>query len=100
MSPPEALRAAARRARREAGDLRALASRLDHSHLHELTRLAGERTWVGPTASELQAAVSAGRHDLEGAADDLRRQAAVLDQEAEDCDRAAMRAELLELLPT
>jgi hypothetical protein len=89
MTTPEDLRAQARRARAEADELRRLAALLDRSHMHELTRLSGEQTWLGPTAAELATLVARGREQLERAAADLRRQALLSDHEASDLDRAA-----------
>jgi len=94
MTTPDDLRAAARRARAEATELRTLAAGLDHSHVHELTRLGGDSTWVGPSASLFQAAVDRGRQEIGWAAADLRRAGTLLDQEASDLDRAAARAAL------
>ncbi len=92
MTTPEDLRAQARRARVDADELRRLASLLDHSHVHELTRLAGDRTWIGPTADALAAAVAHARGQLERAAADVRRGAVAADQEASDLERAAAQA--------
>jgi hypothetical protein len=82
------LRSQARQARQDADALRALAAGLDQSVIHDLAHLAGDRTWVGPAASRLEQAVRAARYQLHEAAGDLRRVAAVLDQEATDLDRA------------
>lgn len=95
MTTTEELRASARARRAEAVDLRALAFRMDRSHVHELTRLSGDATWVGPTATALQAQVGRSRIELERASDDLRRTALRLEVEALDLDRAAMRAQML-----
>ena len=92
MTTPEDLRAQARRARAEADDLRRLAALLDRSHVHELTRLSGDRTWIGPTADALAAAVAHAREQLARAAADARRAATVTDQEASDLERAAAQA--------
>ena len=89
MTTVEELRSEARQARDDADALRALAAGLDRSAIHDLTHLAGDRTWVGPTASRLEQAVRSARHHLHESAGDLRRVAAVLDQEATDLDRAA-----------
>jgi hypothetical protein len=88
------LRAAARRARGDAEALRAGAAALDRSAVHELIGLAGDRTWVGPTAARLEQAVRRAGHELAGAADDLRRHASRLDHEAGDLERAAARMQL------
>ena len=92
MTTPEDLRAQARRARVDADELRRLASSLDRSHVHELTRLAGDRTWIGPTADALAAAVAHARGQLERAAADARHGAVAADQEASDLERAAAQA--------
>ena len=92
MTTPEDLRAQARRARVEADELRRLAALLDRSHAHELTRLAGDRTWIGPTADALAGAIAHARQQLERAAADLRRGAVAADQEASDLERAASQA--------
>ena len=92
MTTPEDLRAQARRARVEADELRRLAALLDRSHVHELTRLAGDRTWIGPTADALAGAVTHAREQLARAAADLRRAAVAVDQEASDLERAAAQA--------
>ena len=92
MTTPEDLRAQARRARVDADELRRLAALLDRSHVHELTRLAGDRTWIGPTADALAGAVAHAREQLARAAADLRRGATVADQEAGDLERAAAQA--------
>ena len=92
MTTPEELRAQARRARAEADELRRLAALLDRSHVHELTRLAGDRTWIGPTADVLAGVVAHARQQLEGAAADVRRGAVAADQEASDLERAAAQA--------
>jgi len=92
MTTPEDLRAQARRARVDADELRRLAALLDRSHVHELTRLAGDRTWFGPTADALAAAVAQVRGQLERAAADVRRGAVAADQEASDLERAAAQA--------
>jgi len=92
MTTPEDLRTQARRARVDADELRRLAALLDRSHVHELTRLAGDRTWIGPTADVLAGAVVHAREQLHGAAADLRRGAVVADQEASDLERAATQA--------
>ena len=92
MTTPEDLRAQARRARVDADELRRLAALLDRSHVYELTRLSGDRTWIGPTAEALAGAVAHAREQLERAAGDLRRGAVVADQEASDLDRAAAQA--------
>jgi len=88
------LRAAARRARHDADALRAGAAGLDRSAVHDLPRLAGDRTWVGPAAARVDQAVRTAGHELAAVADDLRRQASRLDQEASDLERAAIRAQL------
>jgi hypothetical protein len=88
------LRGAARRARGDADALRAIAAGLDRSAVHDLTRLAGHRTWVGPTAARLEATVPTARQELSAAADDLRREASLLDHEAGDLERAAASAQL------
>jgi hypothetical protein len=92
MTTPEDLRAQARRARVDADELRRLAALLDRSHVHELTRLAGDRTWIGPTADALAGAVARARQQLERAAADVRRGAVAADQEASDLERAAAQA--------
>jgi hypothetical protein len=92
MTTPEDLRAQARRARVEADELCRLAALLDRSHVHELTRLSGDRTWIGPTADALAGAVLHAREQLERAAADLRRGAVVADQDASDLERAAAHA--------
>src|SRR6476619_3526199 len=92
MTTPEELRAQARRARAGADELRRLAALLDRSHVHELTRLAGDRTWIGPTADALAGVVAHARQQLEGAAADVRRGAVAADEEASDRERAAARA--------
>jgi hypothetical protein len=92
MTTPEDLRTQARRARVDADELRRLAALLDRSHVHELTRLAGDRTWIGPTADVLAGAVVHAREQLHGAAADLRCGAVVADQEASDLERAAAQA--------
>src|SRR6476469_1633298 len=92
MTTPEDLRAQARRARVEADELRRLATLLDRYHVHELTRLAGDRTWIGPTADALAAVVAQARGQLERAGADLRRAAVAADQEASDLERAAAQA--------
>jgi hypothetical protein len=85
MTTVDDLRAAARRARGDADALRAGAAALDRSAVHDLTRLAGDRTWVGPTAA---------RVELAAAADVLRHQASRLDDEARELEHAAARAQL------
>jgi hypothetical protein len=95
VTTPQELRQAARHARDEALGLRHLATRLAASHVHQLTPLSGSQTWVGPLASELQDRLLRCRAELMDAAVVLRVQAARLDQEAIDLDRAAARAELL-----
>ena len=92
MTTPDDLRAQARRARVDADELRRLAALLDRSHVHELTRLAGDRTWIGPTAGALADAVAYARGQLARAAADVRRGAVVADQEASDLERAATQA--------
>lgn len=92
MTTPEDLRVQARRARVDADELRRLAALLDRSHVHELTRLAGDRTWIGPTADALVGAVAHAREQLARAAADLRRGAMVADHEASDLERAATQA--------
>ena len=57
-------------------------------------RSAGDRTWVGPTAARLEQAVRTARHEFDGAAADLRREASLLDHEATDLERAAARTQL------
>jgi uncharacterized protein YukE len=99
MTTPEELRDAARRGRADAADLRSLATGLARSHLHELTRLSGDGTWLGPTAAAFQAELTRGRHQVEAAIDDLRRVAALRDAEATDLDRAAMRTQLAGTVP-
>jgi hypothetical protein len=94
MTSVDELRAAARRARGDADALRAGAAGLDGSAVHELPRLAGDRTWVGPTAARFERAVRTAGQVLLAAADDLRRQAVRLDHEACDLERAAARAQL------
>ena len=94
MTTADELRAAARRARQDADALRALAAGLDRSVIHDLTALAGDRTWVGPTAARLAQAVRTARHELDEAATALRRDASLLDHEAADLDRVAARAQL------
>ena len=95
MTTPAQLRDAARRARRDADDLRRQAAALDASHLHALPALVGDRTWVGPMASELQDEVRRSLAEITDTAAGLRAQAMRLDQDASDLDRAAVRAELL-----
>jgi hypothetical protein len=85
---------AARRARGDADTLRAGAAGLDRSAVHDLPRLAGDRTWVGPTAAHVEHVVRTAGHEVAAVADDLRRQASRLDQEASDLERAAARAQL------
>jgi hypothetical protein len=89
------LRAAARRARHDADALRAGAAGLDRSAVHDLPRLAGDRTWVGPAAARAEQAVRTAGHELAAVAADLRRQASRLDQEASDLERATARAQLV-----
>ena len=93
MEAPEDLRRAAGRAREEATQLRRLAGRLDASHVHELARLSGDDTWVGPTATAFRDAVGHGRLELDAAATDLRRHAGLLELDAQELDGAARRAE-------
>ena len=95
MTTADELRATARRARHDADALRALAAGLDRSIIHDLTALAGDRTWVGPTAARVEQAVRTARHELDGAAADLRREASLLDHEATDLERAAARTQLV-----
>ena len=95
MTTTEDLRASAQARRAEAADLRALAARLDRSHVHEITRLSGDTTWVGPTADALHGQVTRSRIELQQASDDLRRTALRLEIEAQDFDRAAVRAQAL-----
>jgi len=97
MTTPEDLRAQARRARVDADELRRLAALLDRSHVHELTHLAGDRTWIGPTADALAGAVTHAREQLARAAADLRRGAVVADQEASDLERAAAQATVTQM---
>jgi hypothetical protein len=94
MTTVDELRAAARRARGDADALRAGAAGLDRSAVHELPRLAGDRTWVGPTAARVDQAVRRAGQELAAVSDDLRRHAARLDHEASDLERAAARAQL------
>jgi hypothetical protein len=94
MTTVDDLRAAARRARGDADALRAGAAALDRSAVHDLTRLAGDRTWVGPTAARVEQAVRTASHELAAAADDLRHQASRLDDEARELEHAAARAQL------
>jgi hypothetical protein len=98
MTTPEELRGSARRARVDAAELRTQAALLDRSHLHELSRLAGDSTWLGPTAAALQGAIERSRHQLQAATDVLRRDAMYLDAEASDLDRAAAQAHALSLV--
>jgi hypothetical protein len=91
---PEELRAAARRARDEAQELRRLAARLDDSHAHQLGPLVGDRTWVGPTASAFQDELRRCRLELDAAAADLRHRGRGLEVDAQELDRAAARAEV------
>lgn len=93
MTTPEELHAAARRARADATELRTLAAGLTRSHVHQLTHLCGDTTWLGPTAAAFQADVTRSRHALDAAVDDLRRLAVLRDAEAVDLDRAAARAQ-------
>jgi hypothetical protein len=93
LQSPEDLRAAARRARHEAAELRRLAARLDGSHAYQLGLLGGDRTWVGPTATAFQEEVRRCRLELDAAAGDLRHHAGVVELDAEELDRAAARAE-------
>jgi hypothetical protein len=95
MTTPEELRAQARRAHVDADELRRLAALLDRSHVHELTRLAGDRTWIGPTADALAGALAHARQQLERAAADVRRGAVAAEQEASDLERAAAQAAAL-----
>ena len=95
MTTPDELRAAARRARQEADDLRRLAGRVDASQLHRLPSLADDRVWVGPLASALRDRLRRSLAELGAASGDLRGRALRLDQEATDLDRAAARAEVL-----
>jgi hypothetical protein len=99
VTTPEELRQDAMRARTVAAELRRLASRMDASHVHELPRLADDRTWVGPLASALQEEVRRGVAELGRLAADLRARAAVLELRASDDDRAATRAALLLAVP-
>jgi hypothetical protein len=98
MTTPEELRGSARLARVDAAELRTQAARLDRSHLHEIGRLAGDSTWLGPTAAALQRAIERSRCQLQAATDALRRDAMNLDAEASDLDRAAAQAQTLSLV--
>jgi hypothetical protein len=95
VTSPVELRDEARRARRDADDLRRQAAALDASHLRALPALAGDRTWVGPMADQFQDEVRRSVAEITDAAAELRAHALRLDQHASDLDHAAARAELL-----
>jgi hypothetical protein len=68
--------------RLRAGALRRLAHQLEHSGVHTLRALAGADTWQCPAADEYVRQVDRFSAELLDAADDLRRKAAHLDQQA------------------
>jgi hypothetical protein len=77
--------------RLRAGALRLLASRLELSIVHTLREHAGSDTWQCPAADEFLRQVDRFSAELFDAADDLRRKAARLDQQAAEREQELLR---------
>lgn len=73
--------AAAVRAR--AAALRRLAALIERADVARLVRLAGDDTWIGATAQACRDDLATSMRRLDRAADDLRREAVVLDHRAD-----------------
>ena len=72
--------------RRRAGNLRALADRIDRSVLHDATRLGGDDVWRGPAADDYRVACHTAELLLADSTTGLRRAARLLEQTAHDLD--------------
>lgn len=70
--------------------LRDLAVRIESSPVHDLERLAGDDTWFGPRPELCRTMLRSNLHQLHRAADDLRWQAWLLEQEARQHDAHAV----------
>lgn len=69
--------------RARATALRRLAARVEHTDLHAVARLAGDDTWIGATAEVCREDLTIAIRGLDAAADDLRRQATLLERRAD-----------------
>jgi hypothetical protein len=74
--------------RRRAGNLRALADRIDRSVLHDAARLGGDDVWRGPAADDYRLACHAAESLLADTTAGLRRAARLLEQTAHEIDPA------------
>jgi hypothetical protein len=74
--------------RRRAGNLRALADRIDRSVLHDAARLGGDDVWRGPAADDYRLACHSAEGLLADATAGLRRAARLLEQTAHEIDMA------------
>jgi hypothetical protein len=72
--------------RRRAGNLRALADRVDRSVMHDAARLGGDDVWRGPAADEYRLACHRAETLLADAAAVLRRAARLVEQTAHEID--------------
>jgi hypothetical protein len=70
--------------RRRAGNLRALADRIDRSVLHDAARLGGDDVWRGPAADDYRVACRDAESLLGEATAALRGAARRLEQTAND----------------
>jgi hypothetical protein len=74
--------------RRRAGNLRALADRVDRSVLHDAARLGGDDAWRGPAADDYRLACQRAAALLAHASAGLRRAARLVEQTAHEIDTA------------
>ena len=88
--------ATAQHLRHRAWAARAMAERLESAPLLTLDRFAGAETWQCPAADEFLLAISLFRHQILGAADDLRWEAQQLDRRAAQEEAAAVAGALIE----
>ena len=74
--------------RQRAGNLRALADRVDRSALHDAARVGGDDVWRGPAADDYRFACQRAEALLADAAAGLRRAARLVEQTAHEIDAA------------
>lgn len=75
--------------RTRARGLRRLAALVDRRVVLDVLRRAGDDTWRGPIADDVRADLTAAVHRLDAAADDLLRQAVLLERRADELDLLA-----------
>ncbi|NQY56474.1 MAG: hypothetical protein HRT86_08325 [Ilumatobacteraceae bacterium] len=82
----------ATRLRQRVDDLRRFAEQLDHTPAADVDRLAGDDTWRGRRPALCRFVLRINLAQLHAAADDLRWQALLLEQQADQLDALAALA--------